>query len=104
MQKERFTDEFSSLLTKFQTVQREAVEKMRASVQRARAHSGINQVHKQGHHVSELVVIFLFIPQKISVSFCTSPEICESHISLQAAIKQEMCVCVCVCVCTCVCV
>ena len=46
MQKERFTDEFSKLLKDFQTVQREAVEKMRASVKRARAHSGMNQVGK----------------------------------------------------------
>ena len=46
MQKDRFTDEFSNLLKDFQTVQREAVEKMRASVKRARAHSGINQVGK----------------------------------------------------------
>lgn len=43
MQKERYTDEFSNLLKDFQIVQRDAVEKMRASVQRARAHSGINQ-------------------------------------------------------------
>ncbi|KAK7100743.1 syntaxin-7-like isoform X2 [Littorina saxatilis] len=43
MQKERFTDEFSGLLKNFQTIQREAVQKMRTSLQRARAHSGINQ-------------------------------------------------------------
>jgi len=43
MQKERLTDEFSNNLKTFQTLQREAVEKMRASVQRARAHSGLNQ-------------------------------------------------------------
>ncbi|KAL8612688.1 hypothetical protein ACOMHN_025339 [Nucella lapillus] len=43
MQKDRYTDEFSNLLKDFQIVQRDAVEKMRASMQRARAHSGINQ-------------------------------------------------------------
>lgn len=43
MQKERFTDEFSSVLKTFQTAQRTAAEKERASVQRARAHSGHNQ-------------------------------------------------------------
>lgn len=44
MQKERLTDEFSTVLTNFQTAQRTAAEKERASVQRARAYSGLNQV------------------------------------------------------------
>lgn len=44
MQKDRLTDEFSTALKNFQTAQRTAAEKERASVQRARAHSGINQV------------------------------------------------------------
>ncbi|XP_025110266.1 syntaxin-7-like isoform X2 [Pomacea canaliculata] len=43
MQKERLTDEFSTVLTNFQTAQRTAAEKERASVQRARAYSGLNQ-------------------------------------------------------------
>ncbi|XP_076462684.1 syntaxin-7-like [Babylonia areolata] len=43
MQKERFTEEFSNLLKSFQAVQRDAVDKMRASVRRARAQSGIYQ-------------------------------------------------------------
>ncbi|GFS03653.1 syntaxin-12-like [Elysia marginata] len=42
MQKERLTDEFSNVLKNFQTVQRTTAEKERASVQRARAHSGLN--------------------------------------------------------------
>ena len=43
MQKERLTDEFSNVLKNFQTVQRTAAEKERASVQRARVHSGLEQ-------------------------------------------------------------
>ncbi|KAL3867879.1 hypothetical protein ACJMK2_040725 [Sinanodonta woodiana] len=39
MQKERLTEEFSNALKNFQTVQRTAAEKERASVARARAHS-----------------------------------------------------------------
>lgn len=42
MQKERLTDEFSNALKNFQTVQRTAAEKEKASVQRARAHSSSN--------------------------------------------------------------
>ncbi|KAL8584643.1 hypothetical protein ACOMHN_002372 [Nucella lapillus] len=57
VQKERFTEEFSNLLKTFQTMQREAVNKMRASVKRARAHSGINQVpfHDDFDKPSEMV-------------------------------------------------
>ena len=44
MQKERLTDEFSNVLKNFQTVQRTTAEKERASVQRARAHSGLERV------------------------------------------------------------
>ncbi|RUS74209.1 hypothetical protein EGW08_018037 [Elysia chlorotica] len=43
MQKERLTDEFSNILKNFQTVQRTTAEKERASVQRARAHSGLER-------------------------------------------------------------
>ncbi|XP_021345257.1 syntaxin-7-like isoform X2 [Mizuhopecten yessoensis] len=39
MQKDRLTDEFSNVLKNFQTVQRSAAEKEKASVARARAHS-----------------------------------------------------------------
>ncbi|GFN87132.1 syntaxin-12-like [Plakobranchus ocellatus] len=41
MQRELLTDQFSNVLKNFQTVQRTAAEKERASVQRARAHSGL---------------------------------------------------------------
>lgn len=44
MQKDRLTDEFSVALKNFQTVQRAAAEKEKASVQRARAHSGLDKV------------------------------------------------------------
>ncbi|XP_059145673.1 syntaxin-7-like isoform X2 [Physella acuta] len=43
MQKDRLTDEFSNALKNFQTIQRTAAEKERASVQRARAHSGLDR-------------------------------------------------------------
>jgi len=43
MQKERLTDEFSNALKNFQTTQRSAAEKERASVKRARAQSGLDQ-------------------------------------------------------------
>lgn len=39
MQKDRYTEEFSNALTNFQTTQRTAAEKEKASVARARAHS-----------------------------------------------------------------
>jgi len=39
MQKDRLTDEFSNALKNFQTAQRTAAEKEKASVARARAHS-----------------------------------------------------------------
>lgn len=44
MQKDRLTDEFSNALKNFQTVQRTAAEKEKASVQRARAQSGLDKV------------------------------------------------------------
>ncbi|XP_061192591.1 syntaxin-7-like isoform X1 [Saccostrea echinata] len=40
MQRDRLTDEFSTALRNFQTIQRTAAEKERASVARARVHSG----------------------------------------------------------------
>lgn len=40
MQNERLRTEFSDALNNFQTVQRTVAEKERASVSRARAHSG----------------------------------------------------------------
>lgn len=40
MQRDRLTDEFSTALKNFQTIQRTAAEKERASVNRARAQSG----------------------------------------------------------------
>ena len=40
MQRDRLTDEFSTALKNFQTIQRTAAEKERASVARARAQSG----------------------------------------------------------------
>ncbi|CAL1529933.1 unnamed protein product, partial [Lymnaea stagnalis] len=43
MQKERLTDEFSNALKNFQTIQRTAAEKEKASVQRARAQSGLDK-------------------------------------------------------------
>ncbi|XP_055885281.1 syntaxin-7-like isoform X2 [Biomphalaria glabrata] len=43
MQKDRLTDEFSNALKNFQTVQRTAAEKEKASVQRARAQSGLDK-------------------------------------------------------------
>jgi syntaxin 7 len=43
MQKERLTDEFSNALKNFQTVQRAAADKEKASVQRTRAHSGLDK-------------------------------------------------------------
>uniref|UniRef100_A0A0B6YUP9 Syntaxin-7 n=1 Tax=Arion vulgaris TaxID=1028688 RepID=A0A0B6YUP9_9EUPU len=43
MQKERLTDEFSNALKNFQTIQRAAAEKEKASVQRTRAHSGMDR-------------------------------------------------------------
>ena len=39
MQRDRYTEEFSNALTNFQTTQRTAAEKEKASVARARAHS-----------------------------------------------------------------
>lgn len=44
MQKERLTEQFSDALKNFQTVQRTAAEKERASISRARAASGSNYV------------------------------------------------------------
>ncbi|XP_064605208.1 syntaxin-7-like isoform X2 [Liolophura sinensis] len=43
MLKERLTDEFSNALKNFQTVQRTAAEKEKASISRARANSGLNK-------------------------------------------------------------
>ncbi|KAK3090835.1 hypothetical protein FSP39_015020, partial [Pinctada imbricata] len=43
VQKERLTDEFSTALKNFQTIQRTAAEKEKASVARARAHSGMGK-------------------------------------------------------------
>lgn len=40
MQRDRLTDDFSTALKNFQTIQRTAAEKERASVARARAQSG----------------------------------------------------------------
>lgn len=46
LQKERLTEQFSDALKSFQTVQRTAAEKERASISRARAASGNNYVSK----------------------------------------------------------
>ncbi|BFZ16667.1 hypothetical protein BsWGS_19706 [Bradybaena similaris] len=43
MQKERLTDEFTNALKNFQTIQRAAAEKEKESVQRTRAHSGMDK-------------------------------------------------------------
>ena len=44
MQKERLTEQFSNVLKSFQTTQRTAAEKERASLSRARASSGSGYV------------------------------------------------------------
>lgn len=44
MQRERLTEQFSDVLKNFQTVQRTAAEKERASISRARAASSSNYV------------------------------------------------------------
>ncbi|XP_053393858.1 syntaxin-12-like isoform X1 [Mercenaria mercenaria] len=48
MQKERLTEQFSDVLKNFQTVQRTAAEKERASISRARAASSSNYKQRQG--------------------------------------------------------
>ena len=53
MQKERLTEQFSNVLKSFQTTQRTAAEKERASLSRARASSGsgyVSTVDRQGSH------------------------------------------------------
>lgn len=49
MQRDRYTEEFSNALTNFQTTQRTAAEKEKASVARARAHSSTRSPYDDEH-------------------------------------------------------
>lgn len=66
MQRDRLTDDFSTALKNFQTIQRTAAEKERASVARARAQSGN---YTKVHEMLCGVLLHLTKPSNVGIAF-----------------------------------